>query len=98
MIKDADGNVQTLDFPPGQNIAATWTPTDPGTYAVDIVVAGLATDGSAIERTAFLAVEVQTNPATFQITLNFVALIVGLLLVLFLRALLRGAGKVIRRA
>jgi pimeloyl-ACP methyl ester carboxylesterase len=98
VIRDADGNAETLNFPAGQIISTTWTPTNPGTYAVDIAVTGLAPDGSPIERTAFLALEVQTNPGKFQITLNFVALIASVLLVLFLiwRALLRGAGKLRR--
>jgi len=59
---------------------------------VDIIVTGVAPDGSAIEHTDFLAIEVQTNPGKGQITFNLIAIIVIVLLVLFLilRALLRG--------
>jgi hypothetical protein len=98
VIKDEEGKVQTLDFPTGQRISATWTPTKPGTYAVDIVVTGRAPDDSAIERTAFLAIEVQTNPGKIQITFNLVAVIVIVLLVVFLllRFLLRGTRKLFR--
>ena len=99
IIKDSDGDIQTLDFPTGQKVSTTWTPTQPGTYAVDIVVTGLAPDGSSIERTDFLAVEVQPNPGKGQITFNLVALIVGIvmILVLILFAVFRGARRVIRK-
>jgi hypothetical protein len=94
-IKDSDGNVETLNFPIGQNVAAIWTPQSAGTYAVDIIVTGIAPDGSTVERTDFLAIEVQTNPSKVQITFNLVAVIVIVLLVLFLilRAIFRGAGN-----
>jgi pimeloyl-ACP methyl ester carboxylesterase len=98
LIRDADGNVQTLNFPSGQNISTTWTPTNPGTHAVDILVTGMALDGSVIERTAFLALEVQIAPGEFQITFNFVAviLIVLLALLLLLRFIFRVGGKLVR--
>ena len=99
LIKDSDGDIQTLDFPTGQNISTTWIPTQAGMYAVDIVVTGTAPDGSTIERTDFLAVEVQPNPSEGQITLNLVAVIAGvvLMLTLILIAILRGARGVVRR-
>jgi pimeloyl-ACP methyl ester carboxylesterase len=99
VIKDADGNVETLDFPSGQNVSTTWTPRNAGTYAVDIIVTGIAPNGSSVERTDFLAIEVQPNPSKGQITFNLVAVIAGVLLVLALivYAILRGAGKIVRR-
>jgi hypothetical protein len=99
MIKDSDGNIETLNFPTGQNVATTWTPQTAGTYAVDIIVTGIAPDGSTVERTDFLAIEVQTNPSKGQITFNLIAVIVIVLLVLFLivRGLLRGTRKLIRK-
>jgi hypothetical protein len=99
VIKDSDGNVETLNFPAGQNVSATWTPTKAGTYAVDIVVTGTAPDGSAIERTDFLAIEVQPNPSKGQITFNLVAVIavVVLILGLILFAVFRGARSVVRK-
>jgi pimeloyl-ACP methyl ester carboxylesterase len=99
VIKDADGNVETLDFPSGQNVSTIWTPTKAGTYAVDVVVTGLAPDGTTVERTDFLAIEVQPNPSKGQITFNLVAVIAGVLLVLFLilRFVFRGTGKIVRR-
>ena len=99
VIKDSDGKSETLNFPAGQNISVTWTPNKAGTYAVDVIVTGNAPDGSAVERTDFLAIEVQPNPNKGQITFNLVAVIVIVLLVLFLIlfVIFRGIGKLIRR-
>jgi len=99
VIKDSDGNIQTLVFPAGQNISATWTPTQAGTYAVDIVVSGTAPDGSTIERTDFLAIEVQPNLSKGQITFNLVVLIavVVLILILILFFIFRGTRSVVRK-
>ena len=100
VIKDSDGKTETLNFPAGQNISTTWTPNKAGTYAVDIIVTGIAPDGSPVERTDFLAIEVQPNPSKGQITFNLVAVIavVALILILILFAIFRGAGKLIRKA
>ena len=96
-IKDSDGNVETLNFPSGQNIITTWTPTKAGTYAVDIVVTGTTPDGSTVERTDFLAIEVQPNPSKGRITFNLVAVIVVVvvIVVLVLFAFFRGTRKVV---
>jgi len=59
VIKDSNGNIENLNFPTGQNVSTTWVPTKAGTYAVDVIITGAAPDGSAIERTDFLAIEVQ---------------------------------------
>jgi hypothetical protein len=82
IIRDPEGKVETLDFPAGQNISVSWTPRKAGTHSVDIVVTALAPDGSPIERTDFLAVEVQPNPGRARITFNLVAVIVLVLLVI----------------
>ena len=99
VIKDSDGKTETLNFPAGQNISTTWTPTKAGTYAVDIIVTGIAPDGSPVERTDFLAIEVQPNPSKGQITFNLVAVIVVVVfvLILILFAIFRGTGKLIRK-
>jgi pimeloyl-ACP methyl ester carboxylesterase len=83
LIRKPDGETETLDFPAGQNPSVTWTPREPGTHAVDIVVTALAPDGSPIERTNFLAIEVQRNFSSFQISRNLVLVIVVVLFVLF---------------
>jgi len=99
VIRDSDGDIQTVNFPIGQNISATWTPTKSGTYAVDIVVTGTAPDGSTIERTDFLAIEVQPNPSKGQLTFNLVAVIAGVvvLLILIVFFIFRGTRNVIRK-
>ena len=99
VIKDADGKIETLKLPSGQNVSTTWTPHKAGTYAVDIIVTGVAPDGSTLERTNFLAVEVQPNPGKGQITFNLAAVIALVLLALFLilRFTWRSIGKLIRR-
>jgi hypothetical protein len=72
-----------------------WTPREPGTHAVDIVVTALGPDGSSIERTDFLAVEVQPTFSKLQISLNFV-LLIGLVLLLVVGIFL-GIIRLIRR-
>ena len=98
VIKDADGKTETLNFPTGQDISASWTPKKPGTYAVDVIVTGIAPDGSDVERTDFLAIEVQPNPGKGQVTFNLVAVFAVVLLVLFLilRFIFRGTRKFVR--
>ncbi len=81
VITNPDGNVETIDFPPGQAISATWTPREAGTHAVDIVVTALSPDGTPVERTDFLAVEVQPGFSTGQVTLNLVLLIALVLVI-----------------
>ena len=100
LIKDSDGDIQTIDMPAGQTISAAWTPSEAGTYAVDIVVTGLAPDGSLIDRTDFLAIEVQPNPSKGQITFNLVALVVVviIILVLILVLVFRGMRSAARKA
>jgi hypothetical protein len=82
VIRDPEGRVETIDFPAGQTVSAVWTPREAGTHSVDVVVTALAPDGSSIERTDFLAIEVQPNPGRARITFNLVAVIVLVLLVL----------------
>lgn len=100
IIKDSVGDIQSVNFPPGQNISTTWSPTEAGTYAVDIIVIGTAPDGSIIERTDFLAIEVQPNLSKGQIAFNLVAVIAAVLLILFLIVffIIRGARSSFRRA
>ncbi|MEP7134781.1 MAG: hypothetical protein ABI904_07585 [Chloroflexota bacterium] len=99
IIKDSDGKTETLNFPAGKNVSTAWTPTKAGTYAVDIIVTGSAPDGSAVERTDFLAIEVQPNPSRGQIKFNLVAVIVVvvLVLVMILFLVFRGTRSVVRK-
>lgn len=82
MIKNAEGVTETIRFPTGRNVSATWIPRNPGMYAVDIIVTGNAPDGSTIERTDFLAIEVQPNVSRQVITLNVILIIAVVVLIL----------------
>jgi hypothetical protein len=95
IIRDPEGKVETLDFPAGQDVSVSWTPRKAGTHAVDIVVTALAPDGSPVERTDFLAIEVQPNPGRARITFNLVIVIALVLLVI--GAILFGLLWLIRR-
>jgi pimeloyl-ACP methyl ester carboxylesterase len=96
MIRNPEGKTETIDFPAGQNLSATWTPRQAGTYAVDIVITALAPDGSSIERTDFLAIEVQRSFSNVQVSFNLALLIALVLLVVF--GILFGIYRLIRRA
>jgi hypothetical protein len=80
VIRQPDGEIETLEFPAGQNVSMTWTPHEPGTHAVDIVVTARAPDGSLIERTDFLSIEVQPNPGRARIAFNLILVIALVLL------------------
>lgn len=96
IIKSPDGKTQTLNFPAGQSISGIWTPREAGTHAVDIVVTALAPDGTSIERTDFLAIEVQPNFSKLQISFNLILLIALVLFVLI--GILFVILRLIRRA
>jgi pimeloyl-ACP methyl ester carboxylesterase len=99
VIKKPNGEVETIDFPAGRNVSVVWTPDEAGTHAVDIVVTALAPDGSSIERTDFLAIEVQPGLGQAQITLNLILVIAGVVLVLgvILFFVIRGLIRLTRR-
>jgi hypothetical protein len=96
VIRDPQGKVETIDFPTGQNVSVNWTPQEAGTHSVDIVVTAQAPDGSSIERTDFLAIEVQPNPGKARVTFNLLAVIALVLLVI--GGILFGIIWLIRRA
>jgi pimeloyl-ACP methyl ester carboxylesterase len=95
LIRHPDGTLETLDMQPGAQATASWKPTLPGTYGADVVITAQAPDGAFIERTSFLALEVQPTPTRARVTTNLVlvgagALIfIGLILYLFIRLVLR---------
>ena len=95
VIRNPDGGTETLDFPAGQSISTTWTPREPGTHAVDVIVTALAPDGSSIERTDFLAIEVQRSFSNFQISRNLMLVIAVVLVILI--AILFGIFSLFRR-
>ena len=99
VIRDPDGGVEVVEFAPGTNISAQWTPSIPGTHGVDIVITGTASDGAPVERTAFLSLDVQPDPSKLQVTGNLVMVIglVILVLGLLIFAFTRGIRKIIPR-
>ena len=92
VIMNQEGQRETLTLPVGSHVSATWTPPSPGTYAVDIVVNGKAPDGSTIERTGFLAVEVQPNPTRERINFNLAAVIIAVVCIVLLLLLAFALG------
>ena len=73
----------------------TWTPEVPGLYSIAVTAAGRLPDGSAYERVAYLAVEVQveTTPARAYATIAAIVLVLclagGLIAMLGLRLVRR---------
>ncbi|MGZ6315896.1 MAG: esterase/lipase family protein, partial [Anaerolineales bacterium] len=66
VLRGPAGQTESIDFTPGTQVSASWTPRTVGTHGVDIIVTGRAPDGSQIERTAFLSEEVQPNLSNLQ--------------------------------
>jgi hypothetical protein len=96
IVRSEDGTIQPLSITiNGNRIEGAWQPAQPGIHAIDLLVAALHPDGSgaAIERTAYLTVEVQPGPEAGwgSLALLRTLLIVGLsllvilILVVFLR-------------
>lgn len=99
VIRDPDGGIEKIDFAPGGKITTVWTPKLSGTHGIDVVVTGTAPDGSSVERTAFLSVDVQPNTSKLQVTGNL-ALVIGLLVLLLgliVLFIFRGVRKIARR-
>lgn len=60
VIRAPDGRVEPLHLTPQDaEYRATWRPTTPGLYTIDLVMTGVTPDGMTIERSAYLAVEAQ---------------------------------------
>ncbi|MCW5850672.1 MAG: hypothetical protein KIT87_11410 [Anaerolineae bacterium] len=89
-IRRPDGQVQGVPLAQGQGqYQGQWRPDQPGLHSVDVVVTGSAPDGSPIERTAFLTVEVQPAEGQVQtrqlVALGSFALVLVLGIALWLR-------------
>jgi pimeloyl-ACP methyl ester carboxylesterase len=88
-IRGPDGKSQTVALDP-QNGQASWKLQEPGLYGLDVHAQALGPDGVEIERTAFLALEVQPTPertrATFFIAgAGLIMLLLGVAVVGTLR-------------
>jgi pimeloyl-ACP methyl ester carboxylesterase len=90
-VRDAD--IQTTIRRPGSNPVlilmadakgaeerAVWTPDEPGLYSIDVVATGSDPDGRLLERTVFLAAEVQPDPNRGLLSLSLLAIAVLTLL------------------
>jgi pimeloyl-ACP methyl ester carboxylesterase len=84
VIRGEDGKITWLEFQPGRNATTSWTPLSAGLYAVDISVTGLVPDGSLIERSNFLALQVQPEISSQKITFNLAAILAAVLFLLIL--------------
>jgi pimeloyl-ACP methyl ester carboxylesterase len=68
-VRYPSGELHTLALATtGGDWKANWQSASPGLYGVDLVVNGNAPDGAPVERSAFLALEVQPTPEQFQTT------------------------------
>jgi pimeloyl-ACP methyl ester carboxylesterase len=63
-IRHPDGRAETLSLQPsGDGYQVAWIPPIAGLYAVDIIATGTLPDGSALERSHFLAMEARDREA-----------------------------------
>ncbi|MEP0912586.1 hypothetical protein NDI45_16880 [Leptolyngbya sp. GB1-A1] len=60
-IRQPDGHSETLKLTGNTEKQVTWRPFKPGTYGIDVAARDFTLDGKLIERTTFLAVEVQPS-------------------------------------
>lgn len=95
VIRRPDGAVETLPFATGQEISLDWRPAIAGIHGIDVVVTGSGPDGQPVERTAFLAVEVQLEISQTRILANL-AIVIGLTVLIGL-ALIGGLFFGVRR-
>jgi len=76
VIRAPDGSVQKRRFTgTGAEKRVVWVPTQAGLHSINITARGRATDGTVVERMAFLAFEVQPSPKLGQ--RNLLMLIAG---------------------
>lgn len=66
-IRRPDGGAEEVNFTDsGNEKRAVWIPKEPGIHAVDVIARGSTPDGLQIERSDFLAFEIQPGPARGQ--------------------------------
>ncbi len=81
IIRTPDGKEEELGLSGGK---ADWTPAQTGVHGVDIIAQATAPDGSPIERTTFLAIEVQPAAEKGRRNLNLIVIAAGALFLLVL--------------
>jgi pimeloyl-ACP methyl ester carboxylesterase len=80
-VRPLEGAAVSIDLAVVDGVArGTWTPEAPGLYSIAITAAGRLPDGSAYERVAYLAVEVQveSTPARAYATIAAIVLVLCL--------------------
>jgi pimeloyl-ACP methyl ester carboxylesterase len=91
-IRLPDGGLESLPLlAQDGRYQASWEPPGPGLYGIDVYMAGLSPEGSPVERTAFMAMEVQPRPERFRPLAWLASIGLGVLgiLVLAVAALVR---------
>jgi hypothetical protein len=62
LIRHPDGKAESMSLTPGgDGWQATWKPTSPGVYGINLQVSGSAPDGTPLEREASLSVQSQPS-------------------------------------
>jgi len=99
VIRSPDNTQFTLELTPsGGEYRAEWVPEQPGFYDIQVQVTGRESGGAAVERTAFLVVQVQSAESslpgrTLLATILVGTMAGGLVLALILAALLWRARR-----
>lgn len=78
-LRGPDGKTQSVALDP-QNGQASWKLQEPGLYGLDVHAQALSPDGVSIDRTTFLALEVQPTPKRTRETFLIAGAGLGLLL------------------
>jgi pimeloyl-ACP methyl ester carboxylesterase len=96
ILRGPDGKAQTLalDLQNGQG-QASWKLPEPGIYGLDVHAQALSADGIPIERTAFLALEVQ--PTSDRTRETFLIAGTGLILLLAAVVAIVGLRRMLRK-
>lgn len=90
VVRGPDGKVETLAL---QDQSAQWYPKQAGLHGIDVTAVAQLEDGTRVERTAFLAAEVQANTPTGYRNLLLVASIILASLAVLVSRVLRRAGQ-----
>jgi pimeloyl-ACP methyl ester carboxylesterase len=84
LIRTPDGREETLTLG-GDDIeaAVAWRPAQPGLHSIDLVVTGMTADEQPVQRTAFLAAEVQ-QPEPDRSLLSIILIVAAVVLLVLL--------------
>ncbi len=98
-VRGPDGSREAIQFVNAAGeLIATWTPKEPGVYAIDVSAKGATPDGLPIERMRFLSVEVQPDPNRGILSLALLVIAALTLITLIAFWLKNRRGAKIKRA